>query len=67
MTRPGLIRGLGRFDVAALTINNIIGAGIFTLPAALAITAGTRSLAVLVATLVLVGLMALCTVKCAER
>ena len=30
---PGLHRGLRRFDVIALTVNSIVGAGVFALPA----------------------------------
>jgi hypothetical protein len=42
-TATGLHRGLGRADVVALTVNNIVGAGIFTMPAALAAGAGSWS------------------------
>jgi APA family basic amino acid/polyamine antiporter len=62
-----LLRGLGRTDIVALTLNNMIGAGIFTLPAALAAGAGRWSLAVLLVTLVLASLMALCMVEVASR
>ena len=63
----GLLRGLGRTDILALTLNNVIGAGVFTLPAALAAGAGNWSLGVLLATLALVSLIALCTVEVASR
>jgi amino acid transporter len=66
-TARGLHRGLGRADVVALTVNNIVGAGIFTMPAALAADAGDRSLAILLLTFALVSLMALCTVEVASR
>ena len=32
-SREGLVRGIRRWDLIALTINGIIGAGIFGLPA----------------------------------
>jgi APA family basic amino acid/polyamine antiporter len=70
LTKAGsteLLRGLGRTDIVALTLNNMIGAGIFTLPAALAAGAGHWSLAILLVTIVLVSLMALCTVEVASR
>ena len=66
-TVPGLHRGLGRIDVFALTVNNIVGAGIFTMPAALAAGAGSWSVATLLLTFALVSLMALCTVEVASR
>jgi APA family basic amino acid/polyamine antiporter len=64
---PSLQRALGRLDVVALTLNNVVGAGIFALPAALAAAAGRFSLPVLLAAFVLVSLMALCTVEVASR
>jgi len=70
LTKAGtteLLRGLGRTDIVALTLSNMIGAGIFTLPAALAAGAGSWSLAILLVTIVLVSLMALCTVEVASR
>src|SRR5262245_44663918 len=62
-----LFRGLGRGDVVAITLNNIIGAGIFTLPAVLAAGAGGRSVAILVLAIGLVAIMALCTIEVASR
>jgi amino acid transporter len=62
-----LYRGLGRADIIALTLNNIVGAGIFTMPAALAAGAGSWSIGVLVATIALVAAMALCMVEVASR
>ena len=62
-----LLRGLRRGDIVALTLSNMVGAGIFTLPTALAAGAGRWSLAVLFVTVVLVSLMALCTVEVASR
>jgi amino acid transporter len=64
---PALVRELRRSDIVALTVNNVIGAGIFTMPAALAAGAGTTSLAVLLLTIVLVSMMALCLVEVASR
>ena len=46
---PGLVRAIGRWSLAALVINSIIGSGIFGLPSQLAALVGTRSpLAVLI-------------------
>lgn len=54
-------------DVVALTLNNIVGAGIFALPATLVAAAGSQSIAVLLVAFLLVALMALCTVEVASR
>jgi APA family basic amino acid/polyamine antiporter len=62
-----LRRDLRRADLVALTVNNVIGAGIFTMPSALAAGAGGASLAVLLLTIVLVSMMALCLVEVASR
>jgi amino acid transporter len=64
---PGLHRGLGRFDVVALCVNSIVGAGVFALPAGLAINAGRYSLAVIFVAFVVVGLLALTLAEVASR
>ena len=65
--RPGLVRGLGRFDVVALTVNVIIGAGIFALPSGLASAAGRWSIVVLVTAIAVTALLALSLVEVASR
>lgn len=65
--RPGLVRGLGRFDVVALTVNVIIGAGIFALPSGLASSAGRYSILVLVIAIAVTSLLALSLVEVASR
>ena len=62
-----LLRGLSRRDIVALTLNNIVGAGIFTMPAALVAGAGDWSVGVLLLTIALVAVMALCTIEVASR
>jgi amino acid transporter len=64
---PGLLRGLGRFDVIALTVNSIVGAGVLALPGKLAIDAGNWSLAVILAAFVVVSLLALTLAEVASR
>jgi amino acid transporter len=64
---PGLHRGLGRFDVVALCVNSIVGAGVFALPGTLALDAGRYSLAVILAAFVVVGLLALSMAEVASR
>jgi amino acid transporter len=62
-----LRRSLRRIDVLALTVNVIVGAGVFAMPAAVAAAAGRYSLAVLLAAFAIVALLALCLVEVASR
>lgn len=64
---PGLRRSLGRFDVVALSVNSIVGAGVFAMPAGLAIDAGRYSLAVIFVAFVVVGFLALSLAEVASR
>ncbi|MGB7150275.1 MAG: hypothetical protein WBD45_14055, partial [Terriglobales bacterium] len=48
--KTSLVRAIGRWSLAALAVNSIIGSGIFGLPAVVAALLGKRSvLAVLIA------------------
>jgi len=64
---PGLHRGLGRFDVVALCVNSIVGAGVFAMPAGLAIDAGRYSLTVIFVAFVVVGFLALSLAEVSSR
>ncbi|HEY7740861.1 MAG TPA: APC family permease [Steroidobacteraceae bacterium] len=64
---PGLLRGLTRFDVTALTINSVVGAGVFALPAGLALSSGRWSLAVVCAAFAVVATLALSLAEVASR
>ena len=64
---PGLHRGLGRFDVVALCVNSIVGAGVFALPGTLALDAGKYSLVVILVAFAIVGLLALSMAEVASR
>ncbi len=64
---PGLHRGLRRFDAVALTVNSIVGAGVFAMPAGLAIDAGRYSLAVIFVAFVVVALLALSLAEVSSR
>ena len=67
MSPPGLHRGLRRFDAIALTLNSIVGAGVFALPAGLAADAGHWSLAVILVAFAVVGALALSLAEVASR
>jgi len=64
---PGLQRSLGRFDVIALCINSVVGAGVLAMPAELAADAGRLSLAVILVAFVVVGFLALSLAEVASR
>jgi APA family basic amino acid/polyamine antiporter len=63
----GLVRGIRHWDLVALIINNVIGAGIFGLPAALYALAGTFSLFAFVACAFVIGIVALCFAEMSTR
>ena len=67
VTPPRLHRGLRRFDVISLTVNSVVGAGVFAMPAGLAISSGRWSLAVVFAAFAVVALLALSLAEVASR
>ena len=63
----GLVRGLRRWDLVALVINSIIGAGIFGLPARVFALAGTYSLLAYVVAAIAIVLVILCFAEVGSR
>src|SRR5438309_5830858 len=64
---PALVRDIGRWSLAALTVNCIIGSGVFGLPAVLAGLLGSASvLAVLVAAIGM-GIIMACFAEVTSR
>ena len=66
MTRE-LLRAIGRWDLLALVINGIVGAGIFGLPAKVHALLGVNGLWAIVACAVIIGLVVLCFAEVASR
>src|SRR5258707_2557563 len=69
-TKPspeGLIRGIRKWDLVAVTINGIIGAGIFGLPAKVFALIGPYSLIAFVACALVVTLIVLCFAEVGSR
>ena len=62
-----LVRGIRRWDLVALTINGIIGAGIFGLPSKVYALIGTYSLIAFVACALFVALIILCFAEVSSR
>ena len=64
---PELVRGIGRWDLIALIINLIIGAGIFGLPSKVFQLAGSYSILAYVGCSILMGLIMLCFAEVSSR
>jgi APA family basic amino acid/polyamine antiporter len=62
-----LVRGIRRWDLVAITINGIIGAGIFGLPAKVYSLIGTYSLIAFVVCALVVALIILCFAEVSSR
>lgn len=67
MEESKLVRGLSRWDLTAITINTIIGAGIFGLPSKVTALIGSYSLFAFLACAVIVGFIVLCYAEVASR
>ena len=63
----GLVRGLRRWDLVALVINSVIGAGIFGLPSRVYALAGTYSLLAYVVSAVAIVLIIMCFAEVGSR
>lgn len=64
---PKLVRGISRSDMVAITINSIIGAGIFGLPAQAAALIGANSLIAFIVCAIVVALIVLCFAEVSSR
>ncbi len=67
MTDEKLVRGISRWDLTAITINLIIGAGIFGLPSKVTALIGTYSLIAFIACAVIVAFIVLCFAEVSSR
>src|SRR5436190_18274380 len=63
----GLLRGIRKWDLVAVTINGVIGAGIFALPAKVFALIGSYSLIAFVACALVVTLIVLCFAEVGGR
>jgi len=66
-TQEGLVRKIGRWDLLALVMNSIIGAGIFGLPSKLFGLANTYSLWAFLACAFFIALLIICFAEVASR
>jgi amino acid transporter len=66
-SKPGLVRAIGRWSLVALTVNSMIGSGVFGLPGTVAALLGRQSiLAVLIAGAA-IGVIMMCTAEVASQ
>ncbi len=66
-SREGLVRAIGRWSLAALTVNCIIGSGVFGLPSVLAAKVGRASVLAVLLAGVAVGMVMACFAEVASR
>lgn len=67
MSEEKLVRGIRRWDLTAIAINTIIGAGIFGLPSKVAALIGTYSIFAFIACAIIVGFIVLCYAEVSSR
>ncbi len=67
MQEEKLVRGISRIDLIAITINTIIGAGIFGLPSKVNALIGSYSIFAFIACALIVGFIVLCFAEVSSR
>jgi len=67
MPNEKLIRGLTRWDLTAIAINSILGAGIFGLPSKAAALIGSYSVFAIIACALIIALIVLCFAEVSSR
>lgn len=67
MSDSKLVRGIGRWDLTAIAINTIIGAGIFGLPSKVQALIGSWSLLAFLACAVIIGFIVICYAEVSSR
>jgi APA family basic amino acid/polyamine antiporter len=67
MTEEKLVRGINRWDLTAITVNTIIGAGIFGLPSKVFALIGGYSLLAFVVCALIVGVIVICFAEVGSR
>lgn len=67
MANEKLVRGIGRWDLTAIVINTVIGAGIFGLPSKVAALVGTYSLVAFIVCAVIIAFVVLCFAEVSSR
>ena len=67
MKEEKLVRGISRWDLTAIVINTVIGAGIFGLPSKIAAAVGSYSLIAFLACAIIIAFVVLCFAEVSSR
>ena len=67
LVQPGLVRAIGRWSLAALAVNSVIGSGICGLPATVAVLLGKRSVVAVVIAGAAMGVIMACFAEVASQ
>jgi len=65
--KTGLVRAIGRWSLVALTVNSVIGSGVFGLPATVAGLLGRQSVLAVVVAGLAIGVIVLCFAEVASQ
>ena len=67
LPKSGLVRAIGRWSLLALTVNSVIGSGIFGLPATIAGLLGRQSVAAVLVAGAAIGIIMVCFAEVASQ
>lgn len=67
MKEEKLVRGIGRWDLTAIVINTVIGAGIFGLPSKVAALIGSYSIIAFIVCSIIIAFVVLCFAEVSSR
>src|SRR5215470_7298767 len=65
--KPGLVRAIGRWSLVALTLNSVIGSGVFGLPATVAGLLGASSVVAVLVAGAAIGIVIMCFAEVASQ
>src|SRR5258707_8206798 len=66
-SKTGLVRAIGRWSLVALTVNSVIGSGVFGLPATVAALLGKQSVMAVLIAGAAIGVIMLCFAEVASQ
>ncbi len=66
-SKPGLVRAIGRWSLVALTVNSVIGSGVFGLPGTVAALLGRQSVVAVLVAGAAIGVIMMCTAEVASQ
>src|SRR5258708_1552926 len=66
-SKPALVRAIGRWSLVALTVNSVIGSGVFGLPGTVAALLGRQSVVAVLVAGAAIGVIMMCTAEVAAQ